>query len=563
MDPIEQRLHLMEQRLESLEKKIANLTSSVSPTPNSKVELIHTSSWEELEPKTPAEEYSPHPQDEMLARAMKSGNWLGIIAIICFIFAAGFIIKLSVESGWLTPTRQIIIAACFGMALIISGFILRENYRAYASLLPAAGVIILYLSVFAQYRIYELTAFSTALILTNLVSLLCIWLYWLFRHDVYAIVAVIGAYTSPLLLDMQFSSNFTFYYYVCCSLSFATISIWTSSRIMSIVAAYLAILCSFVVDWTYNHDSMTAFVLAVHFIIFSLSTYLYSVWHKVHLTETESWAFFPVLILFYGIEYFLISNVHPTLASYLSLLFAALLIGLYLLAKRYLPQQEIRSQGMIYSFASVVFFHSVYIELIPYEVKPWLFALIVLSFAFLSHDNLEKGKNKVFYLPIIMVALIALIEYLSIVSQLFLNQYTYSTSLAGFAAFFSIWIAIRCHYTGLYKQEECGILFLAAAHLIAIIGLYRLADPLGSLAVTSFWLVYAIIVLGFAYYCRDKLMAHSALLVLGLAAGKALLYDAAMTPTAVRILCLLFTGVVLYGAGLLMKNIAQWDATKK
>jgi hypothetical protein len=216
---------------------------------------------------------------------------------------------------------------------------------------------------------------------------------------------------------------------------------------------------------------------------------------------------------------------------------------------------------MIYSFASVVFFHSGYIELIPYELKPWLFAVIVLSFAYLSPNSIEKSKNKVFYLPIIMVALIALIEYLSIVSQLFLNQYTYSISLAGCAAFISIWIAMKQHYTGLYKQEECGVLFLAAAHFIAIIGLYRLAEPTGSLAVTSFWLVYAIIVLSLAYYCRDKLMAHSALLVLGLAAGKALLYDAAMTPTAVRILCLLITGVVLYGAGLLMKNIAQWDVT--
>jgi hypothetical protein len=185
--------------------------------------------------------------------------------------------------------------------------------------------------------------------------------------------------------------------------------------------------------------------------------------------------------------------------------------------------------------------------------------VIILSFAFLPQTTLEKGKTKAFYLPVIMIALIALIEYFSILSQLFLDQYTSSTMLAACAAFASIWLAIKKHYSGVYKQEECGVLFLGAAHLIAIVGLYRLADPVGSLAVTCVWLVYAIIVLGFAYYCKDKLMAHSALLVLGLAAGKALLYDASMTPTAVRILCLLFTGVVLYGAGLLMKNIAQWD----
>ena len=158
-----------------------------------------------------------------------------------------------------------------------------------------------------------------------------------------------------------------------------------------------------------------------------------------------------------------------------------------------------------------------------------------------------------------MFAVIAVLEYAHIMMQLFLNNFSLSTMCAALAGFASICIAMNRYYKNIYKQEEYGILFLGSAHFLAIMSLYRLADPYGSLAVTSFWLLYAVLVLSVAYYLKDKLMAHSALLVLGLSAGKALLYDASMTPTAVRILCLLFTGVVLYGAGLLMKKIAQWD----
>lgn len=53
-------------------------------------------------------------------------------------------------------------------------------------------------------------------------------------------------------------------------------------------------------------------------------------------------------------------------------------------------------------------------------------------------------------------------------------------------------------------------------------------------------------------------MARSALIVLSFAAGKVLLYDASSTPTVVRILCLLMTGVVLYGSGFLIRKIAGW-----
>lgn len=562
MNESEQRISALEKRLSILEQRISQLSllkPPLPPTSNEPPAAVHFQSKDELQPRTQKVELTHKKLTETAnTKAEKSGNWLGIIAIICFVFAAGFIIKLSIETGWLTPERQILIAAIFGLSLIITGFCLPKVYSNYASLLPASGIIILYCSVFAGYRFYELTSFKTALILTSLVSIFCIWLYLKFRHDIYPVVAIMGSYLSPIILDLHYSSFFTIYYFICCALAFATISIWTRSRLISIVAAYIAILTTFVVGIELNQNMMLANALAVHFIIFSISSYLYSLCNKQQLSKNESWAFLPVLILFYGLEYYLINSTYPNLAPYLSLLFAAVLISLYLLTKTLFPQDEVKSQGMIYSFASLVFFHSFYLEIIPLSIKPWLFVLIVLAFAFLPKLKLEQ--KKVFYIPAAMLGLIAVLEYGYIMLQLFFNTYQPSTMFAALAGFAALCFALSRHYYDTYKKEEYGTLFLASAHFLAIMSLYRLAGPFGSLAVTSFWLLYAILVLAVAYWLKDKLMAHSALLVLGLSAGKVLLYDAAMTPTAVRILCLLFTGAVLYGAGLLMKKIAMWDS---
>jgi hypothetical protein len=79
-----------------------------------------------------------------------------------------------------------------------------------------------------------------------------------------------------------------------------------------------------------------------------------------------------------------------------------------------------------------------------------------------------------------------------------------------------------------------------------------------SLAVSASWLCYAALVIGYAFFLKDRIMADSAMMVLGIAAVKALLYDAASAPTLVRILCLLLTGMVLYVCGFLIKKIAAW-----
>lgn len=559
---LETQVASLEERLSILEKTIKQFSSAEtsfgsSPEPGNKA-TPPSRSWGDLEPINQTSVQSVI-EDSAIDKSTDSGNWLGIIATVCFVLAAGFIIKLSIETGWLTPQRQIIIASLLGMVLIVAGLVLLDTYRGYASLLPASGIIILYLSVFAGHRFYELTSFNMALLMTNLVSILSIWLYWKIRHDVYAIVAATGVYIAPIILDLHYASQFTVYYFLCCSLAFALISIWTRSRLLTILSAYLAILSTFLIGLELHHNLTIAIALALHFLIFAIGTYFYSIYHRQQLAEYEAWAFFPVLILFYALEYYLIDSLSPRMAPWFSLLFAGLLIGLYLVAKKKFPHQQINSQSMIYAFASLVLFHSFYLELLPPYFKPWLFVIILLAYALFPERYVAEGKNKAFYIPVMVLLFILAIEYFNIIFQL-MQGYTLSLLLVSAAAFTCIWLTLFMHQDEVYKKEEYGILALGSAHVMAIVGLYRIADSHGSLAVTSCWLLYAIVIMGFAYNRRDKFMAHSALLVLGLAAGKALLYDASMTPTAVRILCLLLTGAVLYGAGFLMKKIAEWDS---
>lgn len=539
----------LEKRLTDIEARLTNIELSLKISPP----VFSTS--QKQKPIVSA------PHDIIPRPIAKPGIWLGLTAIICFVLAAGFIVKLSIDSGWLTPFRQIGIATLFGLSLITTGFALLSSDRAYASLLPATGIIVLYLTVFAARQYYFLISLPSAIIMTAFISLLCITLYIRIRHDAYAVIAAIGAYLTPVFLDLNILALFSLDYFLLCSLAFATISIWTRSRLFIILAAYLAIFVTGFTGFGLPSPSLVAVVLLLHFLIFSIATFLYTFITKQQLSEHEAWGFFPVLLLFYALEYYFIALIYPAVAPWVSLAFAIFLLSLYFAAKKLMDKSELHSETMLLSFITLVFFHSIYLKLLPYDVRPWLFIFFILIFTFFPRVTVLK-KNSAFVIPCIAMFIILSIEYANIVFHLIID-FKPSWLIVAIASFASIWLLLIHRAADFMKHPESDYILLSAAHLLAVTALYQITTYYGSLAVSASWLFYALGIISIAVVRRDKIMATSALFVLSFAAGKALLYDAAAAPTIVRILCLLLTGAVLYSSGLWFRHIAEWPRGKK
>jgi uncharacterized membrane protein len=535
----------VEQRLAAIETRLGKIEGALRLGPPMPRPVAVTGAAQTAAPVKPAA-----PKVEM-----KPGNWLGIIAVICFVLAAGFIVKLSIDSGWLTPARQIGMAALLGFALIGAGLALLRSDRGYASLLPGGGVIVLYITASAAHLLYKLISFEVAIACTSAVSALCIVLYLRIRHDAYALTAAAGAYVAPVLLELGSGEVFSLYYFVLCSVAFATISIWVRSRALTVVSAYLALFMSGVIGLEIGHDALLAELLAVHFFVFAIGTFVFALRHKTPLKEAEAWSLLPVLLLFYALEYYLLDGLVPGLAPWISLGFAAVLAGLYLSAKRVFPE-GLGSQSLILTFASVVCFHAGYLVLVPDADKPWLFSVILLGLAFAPFDVSMKAERRAYIVPVLALVLIVVIEYMTMLNGLF--DETGNWIAVSVAAFASLW-AVLAFSPKPRAHRDVFYVLLAMAHVLAVLGSYRLTHAVSSLAVSACWLFYAVAVLVFASLRKDKLMAQSALLVLGFAAGKALLFDAASAATVVRIFCLLLTGVVLYGCGLFLRRVSDWD----
>lgn len=538
MDSIitDERLRALEQRLERIENALG---VNRAPAPSATAPV----------PSVIAETQAVPPSS-------RSSTWLAIVAVLCFVLAAGFMIKLTVESGWLTPARQLIMAAMFGFALVGAGAVFRSRDRAYASYLPAAGVIVLYLASFAAYRFHGLLSFETALVASAAVSGFCVWLYTRVGDEIYALTAAIGTYVAPLLLGVGAQADFVLNYYVLCSVAFAVISAWLDTRLLAIAASYLAIGLTRYVGGGLAPETQ-AVCLALNFGAFLIATYLHTRQRGRALTEGEAWAFLPALLLFYSFEYQALEKILPAWAPWISLSFAAIVFALYFLARKF-TAGSLKSGPAVWAFVTVILFHSLYMELLPEDVRPWLFTAIMLIFAFWPERFAAKDPKDLPFFPAAALLIVLVAEYFVVLSRLWNSTEEFWLIVSG-ASFTSLWLAISFGNRKGTRLKELNLALLGAAHILAILGLYRLVHDFGSLEVSAVWLVYAVAVILFAMLLKDATMARSAMLVLALAAGKALLYDAASAPTLIRVLCLVLTGAVLYGCGFLLRRISHWN----
>jgi hypothetical protein len=557
MDSQENRLSNIESRLSALESLL-----SVSRTNNEdKEKPAQAHSFKELQQKQTLEMQPWLTNNSFAQQTNDSAKWLGIVGGLCFVIAAIFIVKLSIDSGWFTPGRRLAISYLLGLGFIGLGFRLMKTDREYASLLPACGIVILYLSTLAAYFLYDLMSFYVGMMTVNIIAALSLYIYAQIRHEIYGIVATIGAYGLALTLNLShtesFNIQFTLYYTLSLSVAFSLLAIWAQSRTLHVISAYFAITTTAILGLWAQQNEILALVLAGHFLIFSISTYYYAKINGDTLTESDAYSYFPILLVFYAAEYETISHIYPGLAPWFSLGFAGFLIALYLIAKKTLLVME-GSLSLIFGFTVIVAFHSIYLELLPPGLKPWCFVSIMIAMTCINRIKMNLSFFNQFVV-MIPTALILGLEYFHMLSDMLRKNYPINP-----VVFFAI-LSLLTYVFFMNDKENKGIFkaVLASAHVLAITALYRLFEYEGSVIVSISWLGYALVIVAFGFFRKDALIANSAILVLIFASGKALLYDAAMTPTWVRIICLLLTGSVLYGCGYLFRQTQLWESKYK
>jgi uncharacterized membrane protein len=164
------------------------------------------------------------------------GNLIVRIGIIILFFGVSFLVKYSIDHSLIALEYRIIGIILGALVMLLIGWRLRQKTPTYALLMQGGAIAIIYLAIFASFKLYDLIAAGFAFPLLIIFSLLAMTLAVLQNSRSLAITAIVGGFASPILASTG-SGNYIalFGYYLVLNLSIFAVSWFKSWRLLNVV----------------------------------------------------------------------------------------------------------------------------------------------------------------------------------------------------------------------------------------------------------------------------------------------------------------------------------------
>ncbi|WP_419168865.1 DUF2339 domain-containing protein [Halobacteriovorax sp.] len=532
LDRVLERLNEIEKRIDKIENKSQEIIrKKYTPPPTT------------LRPQENTKK-DPLPRN-------KESNVLGYIGAACILLASILLIKLSIDSGWLTPTKQCLIATIISISLIFLPFYISNKDRAYMSILPAIGVASLHLIAYGAVFYHNLLDPVFGLIAISAIGILSLWLLVKLKEETYAVIAILGTYIGASFFHSSFTNlSLMAVYLAAWDIAFSSFAIKTRKRGIIIISAYLALgLVSFfgLTKGISNPDInfKIMIVQAIQFGVFSLSTILFSIKNNIKLTLNEAWSYFPLVIFFYGQEYFFINRTSPNWATLFSIIFGIFLLSIYTIAKKKLHNRKLESGGVVYTLCSFIFAHSIYLVEMSDHFKLY-FAFVLIGT--LMYFRKYLSKNSDLQGPLAIAILILAHCYLSIltgIANIHLNS----------MLFFGLSFGSLLLYFSKFLNNSKADIILYLAHAQIFIFLFRLKTVIGHFAIAPLWIIYAFGILIWSYKRRDINMANGAIPLIILGLLRFIFFDFSELKGVQQVSSLLIMGILIFVSGFIYRKV--------
>lgn len=164
------------------------------------------------------------------------GNTLARVGMLLLLIGVGFLVKYAVEHVRVPIELRLSGVALGGIALLVAGWRLRLRRPGYAMVLQGGGVGVLYLTVFAAFRLYALLPPVGTFALLVAIAALSSWLA--VRQDAIAmaVIAVVGGFLAPILTATDTGNHvFLFSYYVLLNAAILGIAWFKAWRVLNLL----------------------------------------------------------------------------------------------------------------------------------------------------------------------------------------------------------------------------------------------------------------------------------------------------------------------------------------
>lgn len=202
-----------------------------------------------------------------------TGNVVVKVGAIILFFGVAFLLKYAADRSLFPIELRLMAVVVAGIVILIVGWRLRTNKLEYGLVLQGAGVGLLYLTVFAASKFYQLLplsfSFGLMLILVTLAGLLAV------KQDAksLALFGATGGFLAPILMSTGSGSHIAlFSYYALLNVGIFAIAWFKSWRVLNLVGFFFTFAIS--AAWGYKAYLPEHFVSTEFFLILFYTFYL-------------------------------------------------------------------------------------------------------------------------------------------------------------------------------------------------------------------------------------------------------------------------------------------------
>lgn len=266
---------------------------------------------------------------------LMGGNTIVRAGVLVLFVGLAFLAKYAADNALLPPELRLAAIGAAGIAMLVFGWRLKAQHTqrdAYAFTLQGAGVAVLYLTVFAAFRLYQLLPASAAFVMLALVCALSTAIALLQNARPMAFIGFAGAFAAPILVSTGQGSHvglFGYYLLLGCGIAVvAWLRAWRSLNLLGFFATFgIATLWGSLKYQPELLASTEPFLIGF-FLLYLLSSLFYATRHGLRPQQAvDATLVFGLPIVAFGLQVALVRDV-PYAAAFSALALGALYLGL-------------------------------------------------------------------------------------------------------------------------------------------------------------------------------------------------------------------------------------------
>ena len=216
------------------------------------------------------------------------GNIFVRIGILVLFFGVAFLLKYAAENSRIPLEFRFMGAAFGGLVLLVFGWRLRLSKTIYALLLQGGGIGVIYITIFAAFRLADLLPSTLTFALLVFFSAFAVALAILQDSKALAIYAVLGGFLAPFLASTG-SGNYIglFSYYSILNAAVFAVAwfrAWRALNLLGFIFTFGVFVLWVTFDYRSEHLLPTSAFLLLFFLMYSLIGVLYALRQPENMT---------------------------------------------------------------------------------------------------------------------------------------------------------------------------------------------------------------------------------------------------------------------------------------